>query len=529
MTATILNSLTGSIIDPRFGAIAMNANLFDRLERSIADLTQTAITTPINETVSYANLIALSGRLANVLVTRGVKPGDRVAVQVEKSVPALVLYLATVRAGAVYLPLNTAYTLAELEYFIGDAEPSLVVCDPAKREGIEQLAAKVGAVVETLDTKGQGSLTDAATGAPEAFETVHRAGDDLAAILYTSGTTGRSKGAMLTHDNLVSNALTLIEAWRFTADDVLIHALPIYHTHGLFVASNVTLFSGASMIFLPKFDADEVLGLMPRATALMGVPTFYVRLLQHPGLTREATSGMRLFVSGSAPLLAETHREWSARTGHAILERYGMTETNMNTSNPYEGDRVPGSVGLPVPGVSARITNPDTGEELATNEIGMIEVKGPNVFKGYWRMPEKTASEFRPDGFFITGDLGKIDERGYVHILGRGKDLVITGGFNVYPKEIEDEIDAIPGVFESAVIGAPHKDFGEGVTAVVVRSKEAEVDEKTILAALEGRLAKFKLPKRVVFVDELPRNTMGKVQKNVLREQFANLYVPVAG
>ena len=506
----------------------INANLFDRLERSIADLTSTAITTPADETVSYADLIALSGRLANVLAARGVKPGDRVAVQVEKSVPALFLYLATVRAGAVYLPLNTAYTLAELEYFIGDAEPSLVVCDPGKRDGVTQLAAKVGASVETLDAKGQGSLTDAAANAADNFETVERAGDDLAAILYTSGTTGRSKGAMLTHDNLVSNALTLKEVWRFTADDVLIHALPIYHTHGLFVASNVTLFSGASMIFLPKFDADEILGLMARATALMGVPTFYVRLLQHSGLSKEATSGMRLFVSGSAPLLAETHREWSARTGHAILERYGMTETNMNTSNPYDGDRVPGAVGLPLPGVSARITNPDTGEELATNEIGMIEVKGPNVFKGYWRMPEKTASEFRPDGFFITGDLGKIDEHGYVHILGRGKDLVITGGFNVYPKEIEDEIDAIPGVFESAVIGVPHKDFGEGVTAVIVRSKEAEVDERSILAALEGRLAKFKQPKRVVFVDDLPRNTMGKVQKNVLREQFADLYTASA-
>jgi malonyl-CoA/methylmalonyl-CoA synthetase len=528
MTATSHDTFAGSTIDPRFGAIAMNANLFDQLERSIVEPTKTAITTPAGETISYADLITLSGRLATVLVARGVKSGDRVAVQVEKSVPALVLYLATVRAGAVYLPLNTAYTLTELEYFIGDAEPSLVVCDPAKREGIEKLAAKVGAAVETLDTKGQGSLTDAATGAPEDFVTVQRAGDDLAAILYTSGTTGRSKGAMLTHDNLVSNALTLKDVWRFTADDVLIHALPIYHTHGLFVASNVTLFSGASMIFLPKFDADEVLGLMSRATALMGVPTFYVRLLQHPGLTKEATSGMRLFVSGSAPLLAETHREWSARTGHAILERYGMTETNMNTSNPYDGERVPGAVGLPLPGVSVRITNPDTGEELPPGEIGMIEVKGPNVFKGYWRMPEKTAVEFRPDGFFITGDLGKMDEKGYVHILGRGKDLVITGGFNVYPKEIEDEIDAIPGVFESAVIGVPHKDFGEGVTAVVVRSKEAEVDEKTILAALNGRLAKFKLPKRVVFVDDLPRNTMGKVQKNVLRERFTGLYTAPA-
>jgi malonyl-CoA/methylmalonyl-CoA synthetase len=502
----------------------MNANLFDRLERSITDLTRTAIVTPGGDQVSYSDLIALSGRLANALVARGVKPSDRVAVQVEKSVPALVLYLATVRAGAVYLPLNTAYTLTELEYFIGDAEPSLIICDPGKQDGVQQLAVGVGATVETLDVQGHGSLMDAAADAPDAFATVERAGDDLAAILYTSGTTGRSKGAMLTHDNLVSNALTLKEVWRFTADDVLIHALPIYHTHGLFVASNVTLFSGASMIFLSRFDAGEVLELMSRATALMGVPTFYVRLLQHSGLGKDATSGMRLFVSGSAPLLAETHREWSARTGHAILERYGMTETNMNTSNPYDGDRVPGAVGLPLPGVSARITDPETGKELATNEIGMIEVKGPNVFKGYWRMPEKTASEFRPDGFFITGDLGRIDEHGYVHILGRGKDLVITGGFNVYPKEIEDEIDAIPGVFESAVIGVPHEDFGEGVTAVIVRSKEADVDEKAVLAALEGRLARFKQPKRVVFVEDLPRNTMGKVQKNILREQFADLY-----
>jgi malonyl-CoA/methylmalonyl-CoA synthetase len=526
MTATAHDALAGSNLDLCTGAYAMNANLFDQLARSIVDRTKAAIISPADETISYADLIGLSGRLANVLTARGVKPGDRVAVQAEKSVPALVLYLATVRTGAVYLPLNAAYTLAELEYFIRDAEPSLVVCDPSKREGIEQLAAKVGAAVETLDAAGQGSLMEVAANAPDAFEAVQRAGDELAAILYTSGTTGRSKGAMLTHDNLVSNTLTLIEAWRFTAEDVLIHALPIYHTHGLFVASNVILFSGASMIFLPKFDADEVLRLVPRATSLMGVPTFYVRLLQHPGLTREATSGMRLFVSGSAPLLAETHREWSARTGHAILERYGMTETNMNTSNPYDGDRVPGSVGLPLPGVSMRITNTETGVELAHNEIGMIEVRGPNVFKGYWRMPEKTATEFRSDGFFITGDLGKMDERGYVHILGRGKDLVITGGFNVYPKEIEDEIDAIPGVFESAVIGVPHKDFGEEVTAVIVRSKEAEVNETTILAALEGRLAKFKLPKRIVFVDELPRNTMGKVQKNVLREMFANVYLP---
>jgi malonyl-CoA/methylmalonyl-CoA synthetase len=524
MTATSLETLMRSVIDPRFGALAMNANLFDRLEREVTDPASTAITTPAGETVSYAELVALAGRLANVLVARGVKPGDRVAVQVEKSIPAMVLYLATVRAGAVYLPLNTAYTLAELEYFIADAEPSLIVCDPLKRAGIATIAAKTGACVETLDAKGLGTLTEAAAQAPEAFVTVRRAGDDLAAILYTSGTTGRSKGAMLTHDNLVSNTLTLRDVWRFTPDDTLIHALPIYHTHGLFVACNVTLFAGATMIFLSKFDAGEILALMPRATALMGVPTFYVRLLQNPGLSSQAAASMRLFVSGSAPLLAETHREWSARTGHAILERYGMTETNMNTSNPYDGDRVPGAVGLPLPGVAVRIADPDTGKELTRNEIGMIEVKGPNVFKGYWRMPEKTAAEFRPDAFFITGDLGKIDDRGYVHIVGRGKDLVITGGFNVYPKEIEDEIDAIPGVSESAVIGIPHADFGEGVAAVVVRTKAAEVDERSILTALDGRLAKFKLPKRIVFVGELPRNAMGKVQKNILREMFSGLY-----
>jgi malonyl-CoA/methylmalonyl-CoA synthetase len=318
--------------------------------------------------------------------------------------------------------------------------------------------------------------------------------------------------------------LTLKDFWRFGPDDVLIHALPIYHTHGLFVASNVALFSGASMIFLPKFDAGEIVGLMRRASVLMGVPTYYVRLLQNPGLSSATTAAMRLFVSGSAPLLAETHREWQEKTGHAILERYGMTETNMNTSNPYDGERVAGTVGLPLPGVRVRIADPESGRLLAAETIGMIEVKGPNVFKGYWRMPEKTAAEFRPDGFFITGDLGKIDDRGYVHILGRGKDLIITGGFNVYPKEVEAEIDALPGVVESAVIGVPHKDFGEGVTAVVVRAPAAAVDETTILAALDGRLARFKQPKRVLFTDDLPRNAMGKVQKNVLRERYADLY-----
>jgi len=502
----------------------MNANLFSRLFEGLDDPARLAIETIDGQRISYAELIARAGKMANVLVERGVKPGDRVAAQTEKSVPGLVLYLATVRAGAVYLPLNTAYTLNELEYFITDAEPSLVVCDPSRVDGIGAIAAKIGAKVETLGADGKGSLTDAAAKASPAFTTVARANEDLAAILYTSGTTGRSKGAMLTHDNLASNSLTLVDYWGFTKDDVLIHALPIYHTHGLFVASNVTLFARAAMIFLPKFDPEAIIKLMARATVLMGVPTFYTRLLQSPALSKETTKHMRLFVSGSAPLLADTHREWFARTGHAVLERYGMTETNMNTSNPYNGDRVPGAVGHALPGVAVRVTDPETGKELPRDTVGMIEVKGSNVFKGYWRMPEKTKAEFRDDGFFITGDLGKIDGHGYVHILGRGKDLVISGGFNVYPKEIESEIDAMPGVIESAVIGVPHADFGEGVTAVVVCDKGAPVDEPTVLKALDGRLAKFKMPKRVIVVDELPRNAMGKVQKNILRDTYSKIY-----
>jgi malonyl-CoA/methylmalonyl-CoA synthetase len=502
----------------------VNANLFSRLFDGLDDPTRLAIETADGERITYGDLIARAGQIANLLVDRGVKPGDRVAAQTEKSVPGLVLYLAAVRAGAVYLPLNTAYTLNELEYFITDAEPSLVVCDPAKAEAIGAIAAKAGARVETLGADGKGSLTDAAAKASAAFTTVTRADDDLAAILYTSGTTGRSKGAMLTHDNLASNSLTLVDYWGFTDKDVLIHALPIYHTHGLFVASNVTLFARASMIFLPKFDPELIIRLMARATVLMGVPTFYTRLLQSPALARESTRHMRLFISGSAPLLADTHRDWAARTGHAVLERYGMTETNMNTSNPYHGERVPGAVGHALPSVSLRVTDPETGKELPRETIGMIEVKGPNVFKGYWRMPEKTKSEFRDDGFFITGDLGKIDANDYVHILGRGKDLVISGGFNVYPKEIESEIDAMPGVVESAVIGVPHADFGEGVTAVLVCNKGADVNEASVLKALEGRLAKFKMPKRVIVVDELPRNAMGKVQKNILRDTYSKIY-----
>jgi malonyl-CoA/methylmalonyl-CoA synthetase len=501
----------------------MGNHLFDAI-RAAARPEALFIETVDGRRWTYGDIIDFTGRLAGALHGLGVRPGDRVAVQVEKSPEAQMLYLACVRAGAVYLPLNTAYTLAELDYFIGDAEPRLVVVSPNSREGVRALAGKYGAHVETLDEAGGGSLADLARSQGAEFSDVERGPDDLAAILYTSGTTGRSKGAMLTQHNLLSNALALRDHWRFTSVDRLIHALPIFHTHGLFVASNVTLLAGASMYLLPKFDADEALGLMASATVMMGVPTFYVRLVQHPGLTRAVAAGMRLFVSGSAPLLAETHRSFAEKTGHAILERYGMTETNMNTSNPYDGERIAGTVGFPLPGVSLRVTDPDTGRPLPDGEAGMIEVKGPNVFAGYWRMPEKTAAEFRTDGFFITGDLGKIDERGYVHIVGRGKDLVISGGYNIYPKEVETEIDGMPGVVESAVIGVPHPDFGEGVTAVVVREKGAALDEKTVLDGLKDRLARYKQPKRVLFVDDLPRNTMGKVQKNVLRETYKGLY-----
>jgi acyl-CoA synthetase (AMP-forming)/AMP-acid ligase II len=506
--------------------ITMNGtnHLFGALEAAIPSREKMLIETPDGKVISYGEVFDLAAKISAHLIRRGVVPGDRVAVQVEKSWQNLALYLGVLRAGGVYLPLNTAYPLAELEYFLGDAEPRAVICKPETESGVRPLAAKLKiATVETLGVNGDGTLPanakDATSAAP-----VARSKDDLAAILYTSGTTGRSKGAMLSHENLLSNARTLKDYWRFTSSDVLLHALPIYHTHGLFVAMNVILLAGASMIFFGKFDAEEMIRLMPKATSMMGVPTFYVRFAEHPKVTKESTRHMRLFVSGSAPLLAETHRAFSERTGHAILERYGMTETNMNTSNPFDGDRIPGTVGFPLPGISLRIADPESGKVLAQDEIGVIEVKGPNVFTGYWRMPEKTAADFRADGFFITGDLGKIDERGYVHIVGRGKDLVISGGFNVYPKEVETEIDSIPGVVESAVIGVAHPDLGEGVTAVVVRAKDAALTEAEILGALEGRLARFKQPKRVFFVDDLPRNAMGKVQKNVLRDTYAKTY-----
>jgi malonyl-CoA/methylmalonyl-CoA synthetase len=507
----------------------MSAHLYDALTARFPKRDKPFLMTPEGRTLTYRELEDGSARIASVLRELGVEPGDRVAVQVEKSPEAVLLYLACLRAGAVFLPLNTAYTPAEVEYFLGDAEPRVFVCDPARRKQLQAAAkkARVGHV-ETLDENGAGSLTDKAKSASSKFTNAARGPDDLAAILYTSGTTGRSKGAMLTQENLASNARTLLDYWRFGSNDVLLHALPIYHTHGLFVAINTLLMAGGSLMFLSRFDADTVIQLLPKATSMMAVPTFYTRLLQHPKLNPALVKHIRLFTSGSAPLLADTHREWRDRTGHSILERYGMTETNMNTSNPYEGERIPGAVGFPLPGVSLRIVDPDTGKPVAQGDVGMIEVAGPNVFKGYWRMPEKTAEEFTSDGYFKTGDLGRIDERGYVYIVGRGKDLVITGGFNVYPKEVESEIDALPGVAESAVIGVPHPDFGEGVTAVVVRKPGANIDEREISRALDERLAKFKLPKRILFTETLPRNAMGKVQKNVLRNTYHDLYEKAA-
>ncbi len=471
--------------------------------------------------LSYADMRRRVRRMAGALTSLGVEPGDRVAAQIEKSPEGLILYLGAVMAGAAFLPLNTGYTTAELAYFLGDAQPKVVVCDPTKAAAIATVSS---ARIETLDASGRGSLADKAEASEASFPPAVRAASDLAAIIYTSGTTGRAKGAMITHGNLVSNADALADLWRFSAADRLLHALPIYHTHGLFTALNTALAAGASLIFLRRFDVADVVRLMPGATAMMGVPTFYTRLLDYPEFTLEMARHMRLFTSGSAPLLEATHRRFAERCGHQILERYGMTETNMTASNPYDGERRPGTVGFALPDVSIRIVDEASGEAVGSREVGTIEVSGPNVFAGYWRNPERTAAEFRADGYFITGDLGRFDEAGYLHISGRTKDLIIAGGLNVYPKEVEIALDAFPGVGEAAVIGVPHPDLGEGVTAVVVPQAGVELDEADLLAALDGRLAKFKQPKRVLFVRELPRNTMGKVQKNILRETYNDLY-----
>lgn len=492
-------------------------NLYDQLTaRGAPDAP--FLETPDGAVIQYGELDGLTGRMAHAITDAGVKPGDRIMVQTEKSPAALLLYLAALRAGAVWLPLNTGYTGHEIAWFAEDAEPALVVCDPTARAGFE--AAAPGVRVVTLDADGKGTFSELLTPHGQPWNGVKSGGDDLAAILYTSGTTGRSKGAMLSHRNLASNAEALVKAWRFRSDDVLIHALPIFHVHGLFVATHTVMMAGASMLFRPRFEPADALSLMDRATVMMGVPTYYTRLLDHPGLTRGAAADMRLFVSGSAPLLAETHKAFLERTGHAILERYGMTETGMNTSNPYDGERVPGTVGPPLPGVELRITDLESGRPVPQGDIGAIEVRGPNVFRGYWRNPGKTASEFRADGYFITGDLGLIDANGYVSIVGRGKDLIISGGLNVYPKEVEAAIDALPGVVESAVVAAPHPDFGEAVVAFVV----GEADAAAISEGLSGKLARFKQPKLMLNVESLPRNTMGKVQKAELRERVKDRF-----
>jgi len=460
---------------------------------------------------TYADLIREVARMRGALAGAGVAPGDRVLVQVEKSPLALSLCLGVLTSGAVLVPANPAYTPAELQHVITDAEPALLVVDPSRADALGD-----GVAVLTLDANGRGSLNDAP--APATAPAARRP-QDLAAILYTSGTTGKPKGAMLSQDNLLSNARTLVDAWGITAGDVLIHALPIFHTHGLFVAVNTLMLAGGAMIWLPRFDAAEVAGLMPRATMLMGVPTFYTRLLDTPALDAKAAADMRLFISGSAPLLAETHRAFAVRSGHAILERYGMTETGMNTSNPLEGERRPGTVGPALPSVEVRVMD-DSGAPVGAEDIGRIEVRGPNVFQGYWRNPEKTAEELSPDGWFVTGDLGQLDAQGYLTIVGRAKDLIITGGLNVYPKEVEEALDALPGVGESAVIGVPDADFGEAVVAVVARAPGHDPDPQALIAALRDRLAPFKRPKRLRVVDALPRNAMGKVQKAALRDSW---------
>ena len=508
-----------------------NHNLFSALRAAFPPhLGATAIETDNGLVYSWQDLERATAMMANLLVSLQLPPGARVAVQVEKSVEALMLYLATLRAGYVFLPLNTAYQSAEMEYFIGNAEPAVVVCSPKNFGWVSKIAFKCGTQnVFTLGDDRTGSLLERTAHCSDQHIPAMMQPDDLAAILYTSGTTGRSKGAMLSHGNMLSNALVLKDYWGWMPGDVLIHALPIFHVHGLFVALHGALINGSKMIWLAKFDPAYVVKKMPEATVFMGVPTLYVRLLQEPGLNKTAVSNMRLFVAGSAPLLIETFSQWQDKTGHTILERYGMSETAMLTSNPYHpdqgGERRGGTVGFALPGVSLRVQD-DDGKSVPSGEIGGIQVKGPNIFKGYWRMPEKTKEEFTTDGFFKTGDVGKVDAQGYITIVGRSKDLIISGGYNVYPAEIEGYINELAGVAESALVGVPHPDFGEVGVAVVIAKPGAVLDAVQITATLKSKLANFKIPKQCFVVPELPRNTMGKVQKNLLRDQYKTLFTP---
>lgn len=499
-----------------------NANIYACFaEHFPVDPGSVFLETPAGDRYSYAQLQRESARYARFLTGLGLAPGDRVMVQVEKSPLALFFYLACLRAGLVYVPLNTAYRQSEIEYFLDDAAPRFVLCDPESLTMVRSAAAHRGITqVETLDASACGTLPEAAAGVPDDFGVALVSDDDTAVILYTSGTTGKPKGAMITHRNLAANGLALTRAWGFRPDDVLLHALPIFHIHGLFVACHCVLLSGASMLFLPRFDAADITRWLPRATVFMGVPTYYTRLLAQPDIGADACRHMRLFTCGSAPLLPQTFEEFRARTGHTILERYGMTETGMNTSNPLDGERRAGTVGLPLAGVSLRIVDAN-GRAVTDGEVGELQVKGNNVFKGYWRQPDKTRQEFTADRYFRTGDLARRDPDGYLAIVGRAKDLVISGGLNVYPKEIEICLDKLDGVIESAVIGLPHPDFGEAVAAVVVRATGREdLTEPVIIAALKENIAGFKVPKRIFFAKELPRNAMGKVQKNILRERF---------
>ncbi len=502
----------------------MSNPLFDALLAPHRNSNATFINFPDGAHVAYSAFHDRVLQVARALAQCGLHPGDRLALQVEKSLAALEIYGACIASGIIFLPLNNAYTVDEIGYFLNDATPALFICDPAREAQFASVADASGAQLMTLAADGTGSFATLAARMPADFIPVERTGDDVAALLYTSGTTGRSKGAMLTQTNLLSNAQVLVDLWRISSDDRLLHALPIFHAHGLFVAVNTTLLAGAGMIFLPGFKPDAVICALSQATTMMGVPTFYTRLLDDPRFTTDLVRNIRLFISGSAPLLAETHEAFKARTGHRILERYGMTETGMNTSNPYDGERRAGTVGFALPGVELRITAEGSDTEVVDGDIGIIEVRGPNVFKGYWQMPDRTREELRETGFLITGDLGRKDADGYVHIVGRNKDLIISGGYNVYPKEVELVLDETPWVRESAVIGVPHPDFGEGVVAVLVARPDCKADVAALREAMFIRLAKYKQPKEVIVIDELPRNTMGKVQKNLLRDTFANLF-----
>lgn len=493
-------------------------------QRFPLDSTAIFIETADGTQYSYAYLEQETARIAQFLSNQGAKKGDRVAVQVEKSPHVLFLYLACLRAGFVYLPLNTAYTKSELSYFLENAEPSVVVCKSEAKELFSSFQNETLKHVLTLDTNEQGSLIEQSRSTAAEFETVSCDKDDIAVILYTSGTTGRPKGAMITHGNLAANGMALQKAWNWQQSDVMLHALPIFHIHGLFVACHNVLLGGSKMLFLEKFDSQSIIKFLPKATVFMGVPTFYTRLLDDDNFTQDVCKNVRLFVSGSAPLLEQTFEDFKQRSGHTILERYGMTETGMNTSNPLEGERLPGTVGLPLPGVEARIVD-ENNQAVKEGGVGVLQVKGENIFKGYWRMPEKTAEEFTEDHFFITGDMAQYNAQGYISIVGRNKDMVITGGYNVYPKEVELLLDESDGVKESAIIGLAHKDFGEAVTAVIVPDDMNNLPNETELKNyLKEQLASYKTPKKIIFIDQLPRNTMGKVQKNILRESYKDLY-----